>query len=564
MPGRTCALAAALALALVVPAGAGAETGELERLADPFGCLSPFNHGPDCAAAKVLHGARSVEVAPGGRHVYTAGRFNAAPARGVAAFSRDPLTGALTQLADPNGCVTSDGSAGACLDGAGVPAEGASDVALSPDGRFLYAASFDAEAVYSFRRNRTTGALTQLTPPDGPGCIAAAALAGCDVPGTGAAKLTDVTQLVVAPDGENVYATTLSGPVLSFSRDATTGGLDFQGGANRCISETGAGPCVDGRGLANPRSLTIDAGGRHLYVGAAGTDTIAVLDRAANGRLTQAANRTGCVANGGPTGECGDAVAIEGVVDLAFSPDGRFLHAAAFTSAALGTFAVAPGTGHLDQLPAPRGCVRDVDAGAQPGCSNELRQAGTISAVEVSPDGESLYLISALDDAVLSLDRNPRTGAVEQLPGEAGCVVDPESPFAGCAQAEGLDHVGSGDLALSPGGGSLYHASEQDGALASFDREVRCAGKLVTLFGTVGADRIRGTPGKDVIATFGGADVLRGRGGKDRLCAGADADRLAGGGGADVLLGEAGSDKLRGGPGRDRLRGGPGRDDERQ
>ena len=536
------------AAALAAPATAAGATGELEQLPVPFGCLSPFNHGADCATAKTLNGLRAVEVSPDGRHIYTASRAIAAPTRGIAAFSRDPLTGDPAQLADPNGCITSDGSAGVCIDGTGVVAEGINDVALSPDGRFLYAASFDSEAVYSFRRNRTTGVLTQLTAPDGPGCIAAAALAGCTVPASGAAKLFDVSQLVVAPDGANVYAISLNGGVVSFERDEATGGLTFQSGANRCISDTGAGPCVDGRGLAGPRALLMDASGRRLYVAAGGGgDAVAILDRSlATGRLTQATNRSGCVSDTGNGGECADGVGLDGPVDLALSPDGRFLHVAAFTNAALSSFAVARSSGHLDQLPAPRGCIRDVGAGPIAGCVNELRQAGTISAVEVSPDGESLYLISALDDAILALDRNPRNGAVEQLPGEAGCIADPENPFAGCAEAEGLDHVGSGDLAVPPGGDSLYHASEQDGALASFDREVRCAGKPVTLFGTVGRDRIRGTGGPDVIATFGGADVLRGRGGKDRLCGGAQAD------------------KLRGGPGRDRLLGGPGRDDERQ
>jgi 6-phosphogluconolactonase (cycloisomerase 2 family) len=533
----------AVAAALAAPAAAVGATGELERLADPFGCLSPFNHGADCAAGKTLNGARTVEASPDGRHVYVASRSPSAPSRGIAAFSRDEQTGALTQLADPNGCVTSDGSAGVCIDGAGVPVEGLNDLALSPDGRYLYAASYDSEAVYSFQRNRSTGALSQLPTPSG-GCIAAAPIAGCDVPDAGAAKLFDVAQVAVAPDGKNVYAISLNGGVISFSRDSGTGAIDFQSGANRCISDTGAGPCLDGRGLASPRSLVIDDGGRHVYVGAAGSGAIAVLDRAASGRLTQAQNASGCVS--ATEAGCAEAVAVDGTTDFAISPDGRFLHAAAFTDAALSTFAIERASGHLDQLPAPRGCVRDVDATPLAGCVNKLRQAGTIAAVEVDPDGRSLYLVSALDDAILVLDRNPRTAAVEQLPDEAGCISDPETPFAGCAQAEGLDHVGSGDLALTPGGDSLYHASEQDGALASFDREVRCAGKQVTLFGTAGRDRIRGTAGPDVIATFGGADVLRGRGGKDRLCGGAQAD------------------KLRGGPGRDRLLGGPGRDDERQ
>jgi 6-phosphogluconolactonase (cycloisomerase 2 family) len=546
MPGWLARAGLGVAIALVTPTSAHAATGELELLPDPFGCLSPFNHGPDCDAAAVLNGANSVEVTPDRRFIYVGARLNAGPDRGIAAFSRDPATGGPTQLGDPAGCVTSSGSGGSCVDAVGFPVEGVTSISLSPDARHLYAASFDADAVYAFRRNRSTGALTQLAEPAGPPCISAAALESCEVPSSGASKLAQVADVVVSPDGENVYATTLNGPVLTFGRDPQTGGLAFLGGANRCISDDGAGPCADGRGLASPRALAIDARGRHVYVGSTVSDAIAILDRKpSNGRLTQAANQSGCVSNTGNGGECADAVGLDGPTDFAFSPDARFLHAAVFTQAALSSFRVDRGTGHLSQLGPGRGCLRDEDATVEPGCVAELRAAGSLSAVDVSTDGQSLYMIGALDDAILTFARNPRTGAVRQLGGARGCVTDPESPRPDCGQAEGLDHVGSGDLTLSAGGETLYHASEQDGALTSFVREVRCVGKPVTIFGTAEPERIRGTQQRDVIAAFGGDDVVRARGGRDRVCGG------------------EGDDKLRGGPGRDKLRGGPGRDDVR-
>ncbi|MAS54435.1 MAG: hypothetical protein CMJ44_07395 [Pimelobacter sp.] len=119
----------------------------------------------------------------------------------------------------------------------------------------------------------------------------------------------------------------------------------------------------------------------------------------------------------------------------------------------------------------------------------------------------------------------------------------------------------------------------------------RCQGKVATIVGTNGADKLRGTAGRDVIIGMsgndrilglggndiicggGGKDTIRGGSGKDRVQgdAGADAlmggagnDRLMGGGGRDRILGNAGRDRLVGGPGRDRLNGGPGRDREKQ
>src|SRR5882724_6961036 len=62
-------------------------------------------------------------------------------------------TGALLQLSGTNGCVSKDGTRGTCLDGRGL--NGAAAVAVSPDGRYVYVASFDSSAVAIFVRNTT-------------------------------------------------------------------------------------------------------------------------------------------------------------------------------------------------------------------------------------------------------------------------------------------------------------------------------------------------------------------------------------------------------------------------
>ena len=87
-----------------------------------------------------------------------------------------------------------------------------------------------------------------------------------------------------------------------------------------------------------------------------------------------------------------------------------------------------------------------------------------------------------------------------------------------------------------------------------------CRGRLATLRGTEGDDRIVGTPAADVIVAKGGADIVNGRGGNDRICGGDDADKLRGKGGKDKLDGGNGPDRLAGGRGRDGLNGGGGRD----
>jgi WD40 repeat protein len=79
----------------------------------------------------------------------------------------------------------------------------------------------------------------------------------------------------------------------------------------------------------------------------------------------------------------------------------------------------------------------------------------------------------------------------------------------------------------------------------SWGGSFRCAGRLATIVGDDGSDKIRGTSKADVIVGNAGRDRINGRGGKDRIC---------GGDGPDHLKGDAGRDKLVGGPGRDSTR----------
>ncbi|MGZ4488309.1 MAG: calcium-binding protein, partial [Nocardioides sp.] len=94
-----------------------------------------------------------------------------------------------------------------------------------------------------------------------------------------------------------------------------------------------------------------------------------------------------------------------------------------------------------------------------------------------------------------------------------------------------------------------------------------CHGKVATIVGTSGNDRLVGTDHADVIVGLGGNDTLVGKRGDDTVCGGPGADRLLGGRGDDALYGgldqhvagtkaNGGVDRVRG----DVLEGGPGDD----
>jgi endonuclease/exonuclease/phosphatase family metal-dependent hydrolase len=87
-----------------------------------------------------------------------------------------------------------------------------------------------------------------------------------------------------------------------------------------------------------------------------------------------------------------------------------------------------------------------------------------------------------------------------------------------------------------------------------------CGGKLATIVGGPGRDKLKGTGARNVVQSFGGNDVIASKGGNDTVCGGAGNDKLKGGPGDDVLMGERGKDLLVGGPGNDRCVGGPGKD----
>jgi hypothetical protein len=106
--------------------------------------------------------------------------------------------------------------------------------------------------------------------------------------------------------------------------------------------------------------------------------------------------------------------------------------------------------------------------------------------------------------------------------------------------------------------GAAYPASAFDctGAAACLSRAPELSGKLATILGTNGAERIVGTAGGDLIVGAGGDDVLNGRAGRDLICGEAGADAILGGRGPDRLFGGEDRDVIIGGHGRDLLDGG--------
>ncbi len=102
-----------------------------------------------------LDGAIGVAVSPDSRNVYVASSVDAA----VAVFDIDPGTAGWSRRRARTGASASPARSLSCEDGRALLQARA--VAVSPDGRNVYVASFQSDAVLVFDRDPDTGAIDQ-------------------------------------------------------------------------------------------------------------------------------------------------------------------------------------------------------------------------------------------------------------------------------------------------------------------------------------------------------------------------------------------------------------------
>lgn len=305
-----------------------------------------------------------------------------------------------------------------------------------------------------------------------------------------AAGLAGAQAVAVSPDASSVYVAG-EGAVVALARDRATGALypAVLPSTRACIGSSASSPCAGKDGaLGGADALAVSPDGRFVYVGAASTATVSAFVRGRRGVLVPVAQRVrgryfGCVAGapleGAPQPRCGAHVqALNGVDALAISPDGHYLYAV--------SYGLEPGTDSVVTL------QRDPRSGAlRPlpgthGCLQSVPGSGCraladlegASAITISGDGRFAYVASELSGAVRGFLRNSSTGALTPLYRRGGCISSGMRGEGDAPCAVSVPQLaGARSIALSPDGRELYVAAFDPGAVVVLGRNPK-SGRL--------------------------------------------------------------------------------------
>ena len=217
--------------------------------------------------------------------------------------------------------------------------------------------------------------------------------------------------------------------------------------------------CVDGNALNGLLGVAVSGDGRNVYVVAFVGGSLAVFDRnEATGTVTQKGGAEGCF-NAGASGGCGLAREIGNPIAVTVSSDGRNVYVANNTGDAILVFDRDPADGSLTQKLLLEGCINETGSN---GCTDGVALDGA-AAIAESPDGQQVYVASQVSNAVEVFDRSPATGALSHN----SCIS--ETGGAPCADGRALQAAIA--LAISPDGKSVYVASIVSDAIAVFTRD---------------------------------------------------------------------------------------------
>lgn len=244
-------------LAIDSPLDPSGFLGPLAKKPAPNGCVTEAAQA-GCLDGRALSRAFDVVISPDGSTVYTAG--NLAVGGGIGVFDR-ASDGVLTQKSGTDGCVNDTGDFG-CANGSHLEPVA---LAISADGKNLYAASNEPTSSITIFDIDPDGTIEQKPGPAG--CSTRDGSGGDCTPNP---YLRVPVDIAITPDGESVYvATDLENfedapdvaPLVDYGRNTANGNLT----SLHCFAAEAAFGCAETAGLYRP--LTVEATDEAVYVG---------------------------------------------------------------------------------------------------------------------------------------------------------------------------------------------------------------------------------------------------------------------------------------------------------
>ena len=339
--------------------------------------------------------------------------------RSVFVFARDSFDGGLTFV---------EHELDACPGSSPTPlylgSGGAGAVAIAPDGAHVYVSSSTDQAITVFNRSATTGLLAMSHEYVR------------DLPNPGdLASLQNISDISISPDGSHLYATSnTDGPITAFKRTPATGEL-----AEIQVLPEG-GLIFDDR----RSTVTVAPGGANVYVSQSNDREIQVYERETNSGL-------------GSFGKLSlveeESTSPDRVSRMSVSPDGQDLYASAGDSI--------------------HSYERDTGANGELDLSGTSTSGGAgvdgligASGVLVSGDGENVYGISSADDAVSWFDRAAGTGLLSFV--DSSAAEAPNFATDVAASPDGRNVYATGRISRSV---SVYGLAA-DGTMSLLEREI--------------------------------------------------------------------------------------------
>lgn len=387
------------------------------ELPAPIGLLSyeQVRKDGDISGNDFLADVRSIAFSPDGAHAYVASHSDDA----VTMFVRSASTGDLfsTPIA-----AYRDGVGG--VDGL----DGASAIAISADGHYVYVASDADNAVAMFSRDHLSGELTfRYVYKDG--------VDGVD-------GLAGARSIALSPDGRHIYtASRYDSAVAVFDRDEASGQLLFKQVLKQGGESGRPGVAIDG--LQNASSLVVSPDGNSVYVASKLSSAVTTFRRdITSGELVWYQTIKSDMLD-----MCNGVDGLYIASSVAISPDSANVYVASANDASIAVFERPNSYGLLKLKEVLKQGINGVDGLVSP------------NAITVSPDGAHVY-VASLGDQVAAFARDLSSGRLT--------FIDVEKD--GVSGVDGLN--GAFAITLSPDGKHVYVGARDDDSVAVFQRSL--------------------------------------------------------------------------------------------